>query len=173
MSTEKPENGKSASSASLRSAPSPKGEGKSKPEPGRRWTTRFFYPIVYGILFVALRLYHWPTFRGRENLPEGPCVICGNHSGFTDPIWIFQLLGRKILPWTMSKKSVIETPVLGPFLRTFRAFPVDRDNPDMAAIKKSLSVLKQGEKLLIFRMNRERIVIHGRVLLVRIGGGAS
>lgn len=33
-------------------------------------------------------------------------------------------------------------------------------------------VVVQGEKLLIFRMNRERIVIHGRVLLVRIGGQA-
>ena len=121
-----------------------------KPEMGRRWVTGFFYPIIYCLLFVALRLYHFPRVRGRENLPEGPCVICGNHSGFADPLWIFQLFGRKILPWTMSKKSVMETPVLGPFLRTFRAFPVDRDNPDMAAIKKALSVLKGGEKLLIF-----------------------
>ena len=123
---------------------------KKKPEPGRGWVTSFFYPIIYCILFVALRLYHWPRFRGKENLPEGACVICGNHSGFADPLWVFQLLGPKLLPWTMAKKSVMDTPVLGPFLRTFRAFPVDRDNPDMAAIKKALSVLKGGEKLLIF-----------------------
>ena len=123
---------------------------KGKTEPGRGWVTRFFYPIIYGILSVALRLYHWPRFRGKENLPEGPCVLCGNHSGFADPLWVFQLLGPKILPWTMAKKSVMDTPVLGPFLRTFRAFPVDRDNVDLAAIKKALSVLKNGEKLLIF-----------------------
>ena len=136
------------SSASLRSAPSPKGEGK--PEKGRTWATRFFYPILYALLFVALRVYHWPTLRGREHLPEGACVICANHSGFADALWVFQLLGPKILPWTMAKKSVIDTPVLGPFLRTFRAFPVDRENTDLAAIKKALSVLKGGEKLLIF-----------------------
>ena len=141
MSTEKPENVQSGKGTS---------KEKKKSEPGRGFATRFFYPIIYGILHVALRLYHWPSFRGRENLPEGPCVMCGNHSGFADPLWIFQLLGWKILPWTMAKKSVMETPVLGPFLRTFRAFPVDRDNPDMAAIKKSLAVLKLGEKLLIF-----------------------
>ena len=50
----------------------------------------------------------------------------------------------------MARKSLFEKPVFGPFLRTFRAFPVDRDNPDMGAIKKSLTVLKNGEKLLIF-----------------------
>ena len=126
----------------------PKGEGK--PEKGRTWATRFFYPILYALLFVALRVYHWPTLRGREHLPEGACVICANHSGFADALWVFQLLGPKILPWTMAKKSVIDTPVLGPFLRTFRAFPVDRENTDLAAVKKSLSVLKNGEKLLIF-----------------------
>ena len=124
---------------------------QNKPEKGRGWVTRFFYPIIYFVLSVALRLYHWPKFRGKENLPEGPCVICGNHSGFADPLWVFQLLGPWLLPWTMARKSLFEKSAFArDFLLTFRAFPVDRDNPDMAAIKKSLSVLKGGEKLLIF-----------------------
>ena len=84
MSTEKPENVQSGKGTS---------KEKKKSEPGRGFATRFFYPIIYGILHVALRLYHWPSFRGRENLPEGPCVICGNHSGFADPLWLFLLLG--------------------------------------------------------------------------------
>ena len=124
---------------------------KTRPEPGRRWTTRFFYPIIYVTLWIALRFYHWPTFRGRKNLPQGPCVICGNHSGFADPLWVFLLLGIRNLPWTMSRKSLFEKSAFARnFLLTFRAFPVDRDNPDMAAIKKSLSVLKAGDRLLIF-----------------------
>ena len=124
---------------------------KKKPEKGRGWVTRFFYPIIYCLLFVGLRLYHFPRFRGKENLPEGPCVICGNHSGFADPLWVSQLLGPKLLPWTMARKSLFEKSAFARnFLLTFRAFPVDRDNPDMAAIKKALSVLKGGEKLLIF-----------------------
>jgi 1-acyl-sn-glycerol-3-phosphate acyltransferase len=45
---------------------------------------------------VGLRLYHLPRFRGRENLPEGPCVICGNHSGFADPLWVSR--GRSSCP---------------------------------------------------------------------------
>ena len=126
-------------------------KGKQKPELGRRWVTRFFYPIIYVLLFIGLRLYHFPRMRGRKNLPEGPCVLCGNHSGFADPLWVFQLLGPWILPWTMARKNLFEKSAFSRnFLLTFRAFPVDRDNADLAAVKKSLSVLKSGDKLLIF-----------------------
>ena len=117
---------------------------------GPSFAVKYIYPIIYWILWLFMRLYHWPRYRGTETLPEGPCVICGNHSGFADPIWIFQLLGPKNLPWTMAKKSVMDTPVLGPFLRTFQVFPVDRDNADLAAIKKALTVLRDGERLMIF-----------------------
>ncbi len=140
---------RSAQNDAPRSEPVKRSEKKKK-EPGRGFGAKYVYPILFYLLWFFLRLYHWPSFRGREKLPEGPCVLCANHSGFADPLWVFLLLGVRILPWTMARKSLFEKPVFGSFLRTFRAFPVDRDNPDMAAIKKSLSVLKGGEKLLIF-----------------------
>ena len=123
---------------------------RKKTEPGRGIGIKIFYPFFHWLLWLVMRFYHWPTFRGRENLPKGPCVICGNHSGFADPIWVFLCMGTHYPPWTMAKKSVMEKPVLGRFLKTFRAFPVDRDNADMAAVKKSLSILRGGEQLLIF-----------------------
>ena len=123
---------------------------KRKKEPGRGIAVKIFYPILFWIFWVVMALYHWPTYRGRKNLPEGPCVLCGNHSGFADPIWVFLAMRTRVPPWTMAKKSVMEKPLLGRWLAAFRAFPVDRDSVDIGAIKKSLSVLKQGEKLLIF-----------------------
>lgn len=124
--------------------------GKKKTEPGRGFAVKYIYPIFYFCFWAFLRFYHWPSFRGRENLPEGPCVICANHSGFADPLWVFLLMGTREPPWTMAKKSVMDKPLFGRFLMAFRAFPVDRDSVDLAAVKKSLSVLKNGEKLLIF-----------------------
>ena len=123
---------------------------KKKTEPGRGFAVKYIYPIFYFCFWAFLRFYHWPSFRGRENLPEGPCVICANHSGFADPLWVFLLMGTREPPWTMAKKSVMDKPLFGRFLMAFRAFPVDRDNVDLAAVKKSLAVLKNGEKLLIF-----------------------
>ena len=43
---------------------------KEKPEPGRGFAVRIFYPLIYGFLWLVLRFYHWPTFRGRKNLPK-------------------------------------------------------------------------------------------------------
>ena len=126
------------------------GKAPGKKEPGNGFAVRYIYPILWWILRIFMPLYHWPTFRGRENLPSGPCVICGNHSGFADPLWVFLLMKTRFPPWTMARSSLFEKPVFGRFLAAFRAFPVDRDNVDIAAVKKSLSVLKNGEKLLIF-----------------------
>ena len=136
--------------AAIGRPPEAAGKKPKKKEPGRGFGAKYVYPILWWILRVCLAIYHWPSFIGRENLPAGPCVICANHSGFADPLWVFLHMGIKNLPWTMARKSLFEKPVFGPFLRTFRAFPVDRDHPDMAAVKKSLSVLKNGERLLIF-----------------------
>ena len=123
---------------------------RKKPESGRGFMVKYVYPILYVLFWVFIRFYHWPIFKGRENLPEGPCVICANHSGFADPLWVFLLMGTRVPPWTMARKSLFEKPIFGAFLHSLRAFPVDRDNVDLAAVKKSLAVLKQGEKLLIF-----------------------
>ena len=145
------EENKPASAVTSRPAETaPEKPKKKKTEPGRGFAMKVLYPIFYWVFYVLMALYHWPKYRGRENLPEGPCVICGNHSGFADPIWVFLGMRGKTLPWTMCKKSAIDKPILGRILLAFRAFPVDRDNVDMAAVKKSLTVLKQGEKLLIF-----------------------
>ena len=146
-----PQNDAVGADAHIAPRPDPKKRpDKKKTEPGNGFAVKYIYPILWWICRIFLPLYHWPSFQGRENLPEGPCVICGNHSGFADPLWVFLLMKTRMPPWTMARKSLFEKPVFGRFLASMRAFPVDRDNVDIKAIKKSLSVLKNGEKLLIF-----------------------
>ena len=131
------------------------------------FAVKYVYPVLHFLLWVFMRFYHWPTFRGRENLPEGPCVICCNHSGFADPLWVFMAMGTKYPPYTMAQKSVMDKPFGGWFLSKFRVFPVDRDNADLNAIKKSLKILKSGEKLLIFPEGTR--VKHGKQVRAKAG----
>ncbi len=141
---------------------------KEKPEPGRGFAVRIFYPLIYGFLWLVLRFYHWPTFRGRKNLPKGACIVCGNHSGFADPLWVFLGMRERVPPWTMAKNTLFEKkPWISKFLMAFRAFPVNRDAIDLKAIKKSLSVLKLGEKLLIFPEGTR--VKHGKTVVPKSG----
>lgn len=108
-----------------------------------------FRIIRYPILWV-MSLFHFPKFLGRENVPQGACVICGNHSGLADPVWAVLAIKQRTIPRIMAKKEVMGKPVLGKFLGAFGAFGVDRDNPDISAVKTSLKALKNGEQLLIF-----------------------
>lgn len=110
----------------------------------------WFYRIVRYPILVLMSLYHFPRFKGRKNLPKGPAVICCNHSGLADPVWVVLAMWDKKIPWIMAKKEVMSLPGIGRFLSWFGAFEVDRDGADIQAIKNSMRHLRDGEKLLIF-----------------------
>lgn len=111
---------------------------------------RYIYKIVYWPVLIVLSLLHFPRFIGRSNLPEGPAVLCCNHSGLADPIWVVLATRPKQIPWIMAKKEVMDKPVIGRFLSWFGAFGVDRDNPDLQAVRRALQHLRDGDRLLIF-----------------------
>lgn len=111
------------------------------------------YSVLYVLVFPFLRLWH-PVFRveGRENIPtEGNYLICANHSGLADPLWLFYALRlRTKCPRIMAKDSVMRVPVLGAFLRYMGVFGVKRGENDIGAVKESLAALKGGENLMLF-----------------------
>lgn len=112
-------------------------------------------PVVYWLLWVLVRvgLFFWHPFshfRGRENIPEGGCLIVANHSSLADPVWLLLALGPRRRTHIIAKKEVMDVPVLGRLLRWLGVFGVDRGGADIAAVKQSLEILKNDEKLLIF-----------------------
>ncbi len=109
------------------------------------------YTFLYALCRFGFFLWH-PVFRvhGRENVPEGGALICCNHSGMADPLWVIFAMGRKNRMKIMAKVQLIRIPLLGPFLQWAGVFGVDRGNNDIGAIKTALRVLKEGQKLLLF-----------------------
>ncbi|MBQ3072126.1 MAG: 1-acyl-sn-glycerol-3-phosphate acyltransferase [Oscillospiraceae bacterium] len=110
------------------------------------------YRILYTIVRAALALWH-PVFRvsGRENIPQsGNVLICPNHSGLADPIWVVFALRAKRCPRIMAKASVMKIPLLGALLNYLGIFGVRRGENDMAAVKTALKALRDGEDLLLF-----------------------
>jgi 1-acyl-sn-glycerol-3-phosphate acyltransferase len=123
------------------------------------------YPFLYGLVRGVLALYH-PVFKvkGRENLPaECQLIICGNHSGMADPIWLlFALKLNKSCPAIMAKASVMKIPLLGKILKHYGVFGVNRGENDISAVKNGLSALRNGKHLLLFpeatRVKKGKIV---------------
>lgn len=132
-----------------------------------KFTRGTLYRIIRWPILWVLSLFHWPKFIGRENVPQSSCVICANHSGLADPVWAVLAMKPHMVPWIMAKKSVMSKPVIKSILGAFGAFGVDRDNPDLHAVKKSLKVLKDGEQLMIFPEGTR--VKHGKTVVPKSG----
>ena len=85
----------------------------------------------------------------RENLPaEGAAILCGNHKSLLDPLAAGVAVGRPVR--FMAKIELFRVPVVRGIIRALGAFPVNRGNADMTAVRTSLSVLKEGGVLGIF-----------------------
>ena len=111
----------------------------------KRWY-RFFYVLARPFvgLWFPMKVY------GRENIPEGGALVCGNHSSGVDPVLVAFALTRKRPIVPMAKESLLRIPILGRFLKLVGAFPVKRGETDLAAVKHAMKKLREGEYVVVF-----------------------
>lgn len=86
---------------------------------------------------------------GAENEREGvPYLICANHQSMLDAV----MLGAAIKhnPKYMAKAELFKVPLVGSLVKALGAYPVDRKSSDVAAIKKTINLLKEGESITMF-----------------------
>ena len=112
--------------------------------------SEFWFGLCYAIAWVIFAIVHPRKVIGLENIPEGACLVCGNHTRYSDPIFIILSMDRRDHPYIMGKAELLKVPVLGWLLKRLGLIPVDRGKSDVKAIKESMRVLKEGKKLLIF-----------------------
>lgn len=79
---------------------------------------------------------------------KGGVLILSNHISDIDPILV-QLACRRTIHF-MAKSELFEIKLLGPLIRWFRTFPVKRGEPDRAALRHAIELLKLGEAVCIF-----------------------
>lgn len=108
------------------------------------------YSVLYPLIWIFMRIFHPWNAVGVENIPEGPALICGNHSTLGDPLYVVCAMGSKRQTHVMAKEEIIRWPVVGLILKKAGIIGINRGKSDMAAVKECLRVLKNGEKLLMF-----------------------
>lgn len=107
------------------------------------------YKFLTGLTRILFKIFYKVEIRGEINLPENMgYMICSNHIHMWDPIFIADFTKRPIS--FMSKKELIDMPVIGWILTKCYAFPVDREKGDIGAIKTAINVLKEGKVLSMF-----------------------
>lgn len=113
--------------------------------PGRSW----FYQLAVNVLTIVTKLLFFVRIEGKENIPEGACVIMGNHRAWIDPFCLAMCARDREIRF-MGKKELWGNKVFAWIAKQVRGIPVDRGNVDMASIRLSMTVLKAGHTLGIF-----------------------
>lgn len=109
-----------------------------------------WFHLLYAVIWPFFNLFRPVRAIGRENIPDGPAVICPNHTTIGDPFYVVFAFGRRYPMRAMAKIQIMRVPFIGWILGKAGVFGVDRGRADMKAVKTALKFLKDGNKLLMF-----------------------
>ncbi|MDR7416199.1 MAG: lysophospholipid acyltransferase family protein [Armatimonadota bacterium] len=109
--------------------------------------------LVYQVSKVFLRAALRSLFRmrvvGQEHEPLcGPLLVVSNHWSALDPPVLGCALRRTV--HFMAKEELFRIPLLRAWMRAVGTFPVRRGEPDRAAIRTALDLIRRGEAVVIF-----------------------
>lgn len=118
------------------------------------------YKILYILCYLPIKLLFPVKIIGKKNLIKGKAILCCNHQSNIDTIPIYYAGKTKV--YALCKKELCNTKFKSWFLKKLRAIPVNREKPEISAIKKCMEVLNKNYNLLIFpqgtRMKTEEVV---------------
>lgn len=110
----------------------------------------FFQKIALPCIAGGFHIYCGLKIIGRENIPDGGCLVCPNHSDVIDPPMAAAVIGNRHQVRVMAKKELFRGGWFDVLITWLGAFPVDRSRADITAIKTALGAVRDGKKLLIF-----------------------
>ena len=103
----------------------------------------------FQIICTPFLRFFFPTkFVGKKNIPEGACIIAGNHTSNMDVVNLAVHTWEK--KYYLAKKELFKNKFVSFFIKKWGAISIDRQGNDIGAFKESLKVLKNGKKLVIF-----------------------
>lgn len=109
-----------------------------------------WYNLVYSIVRPFGYLFFPQKTIGRENIPDGPALICASHSNGIDPLLLAFAIGRKNYVRHMAKAELRKVPVVGWVLEKAGIIFVKRGERDIDSFKSCMRALKSGEKIVMF-----------------------
>ncbi|NKB23488.1 MAG: 1-acyl-sn-glycerol-3-phosphate acyltransferase [Kiritimatiellae bacterium] len=115
----------------------------------RRDTWAYF--LTAGLLRIGLKIWNRLSIFGIENVPlHGGGIIVANHTSFLDPPVIGGGVLKRRGVHFLARGSLFSFPLGEWCLRQIQAIPIEREKGDIGALRKGLSVIKEGKLLALF-----------------------
>lgn len=105
------------------------------------------YRIGYTLFKLLGKAFRFSVKDKDKLLTEGPVLMVANHQSFLDPPFLGSIHDESI--FFLARKSLFKG-IFKPIYHSWQAIPIDQENPDMTSLKKIISLLKKGEKVLVF-----------------------
>ncbi len=107
----------------------------------------FAHTVIAGFLRFAMRVHH----TGTENIPlDGGCIVCANHVSMWDVLTLSACFPKSRRLRYLAKADLFKIPVLKTLIKALGACKLERKGSDVAAMKKAISLAKNGEAVAIF-----------------------
>lgn len=106
--------------------------------------------LIFGVFMLRplLRFSYRVRVHRQERVPAGGVVFAANHRSFFDPPFVAMWLDRPVS--FFARANLWKLPVIGTFLRIFGGFPIDRSEPQVAVMKRTVAWLRSGGRVLVF-----------------------
>ena len=140
-----PQAAQTAPTAQIAPTAQPAAHHAEKPDGNRHGFYMWFRKYAGWLIRLCMRVRTYGT--EREQL-EGPLIVCANHTAMLDVLSLAISFKRQLR--YLAKKELFKVPLLAPLIRALGAYAVDRGTGDVAAIKKTISLLEEGEVVAMF-----------------------
>lgn len=124
-------------------------ERRGKPFKGPQHPSWPLVKLAYVVISLPLLGLYRVKELGLENVPEGACILAGNHVSYLDPAVMWSLMPKGPLHF-VAKSELYRHKFLGWALDNLGALPVERDAADRKMIAQATALLKAGERIAIF-----------------------
>ena len=113
------------------------------------WTPRSLYRWGHRLTSLFCKTVGRLEAQGVEHIPrEGGVLLLSNHVSFLDPVIVGSAASREV--HYMARSNAFDIPGLGKLISAYNAYPVNRGAADLGALRKTISLLKDGNAVLIF-----------------------
>ena len=129
-----------------------------------------FYKVMKAIFGGFYKcLYRVKIYNKEKEVFDRPFIVCANHTSMMDGPVV--TVGLKNQIRCMAKREVFKIPFVGMFLKSMGAFPIDRKKGDIAAVRQTLDILKDGNPIAVFPQGTRMPYVHPRDAEIKSGIG--